>query len=346
MKKLILILTLILALSVSAGASELTAPPAPDSVQELMPPQQETFGEGLWFVVKSAIQALQPDLAEACGVCLAAMAVVLLISVLDAFPGISRQTVQLAGTVALACLLLKPTHSLIRLASETIRQMSEYGKLLLPVMTSAMAAQGGITTSTALYVGTAFFQTLLSSAVPALLVPLVYLYLAISVANSAMEEGLLQKLGELLKWAAGACMKAVLYIFTGYISITGVISGSADKATLKATKLALSSAVPVVGGMLSDASETVIVGAGLVKNAVGVYGMLAVLAIAIVPFLRIMLQYLLFKLTAAICTVFGSTRASGLVQDYSGAMGLLLGMTGTVCLMLLIGIACFFRGIG
>ena len=130
------------------------------------------------------------------------------------------------------------------------------------------------------------------------------------------------------------------------MGITGVIAGSADAATLKATKLTISGMVPVVGGILADASESVLVGAGLMKNAAGVYGLLAILSVCIGPFLKIGVQYLLLKLTAAICSVFDVKNSSKLVQDFSGTMGLLLGMTGSVCLLMMISIICFLKGVG
>jgi len=102
----------------------------------------------------------------------------------------------------------------------------------------------------------------------------------------------------------------------------------------------------VVGGILSDASEAVIVGTGVVKNTVGVSGMLAIIAICISPFLKIGVQYLLLKLTAAFCDMFGVKRVSSVIQAFSTAMGILLGMTGAVCILLLISTVCFMKGMG
>ena len=104
--------------------------------------------------------------------------------------------------------------------------------------------------------------------------------------------------------------------------------------------------VPVVGGILADASESVLVGAGVMKNVAGVYGLLAILAVCIGPFLKIGVQYLLLKLTAAVCSVFDVKQCGKLVQDFSGVMGFLLGMTGSVCLLMLISIVCFLKGVG
>lgn len=225
-----------------------------------------------------------------------------------------------------------------------MEELTEYGRLLLPVMTSAMAAQGGVTAATALYAGTAVFTALLSTVISKFVVPMVYLFLALSVANGAC--GNLDKLRDLLKWLISWCLKALMMGFSAYMGITGVLSGSVDAAALKATKLAIGGMVPVVGGMLSDASETVLVSAGLVKNAAGVYGLLAVLAVWIGPFLRMGAQYLVWKGATALCGLFAPKRLTGVVSDFSTAMGLLLAMLGTVCLFWLVSTVCFLKGVG
>ena len=213
-------------------------------------------------------------------------------------------------------------------------------------MTAAMAAQGGVTASTAIYTGTAFFDALLSSLISKLLTPMLYLLLALAAANSAVGEDVLKKLRDTMKWLMTWSLKIILYVFTGYIGITGVVSGSTDAATLKAAKLTISGMVPVVGGILSDASEAVLVSVGAVKNAAGIYGIFAILAVFLGPFLKIGAHYLMLKATAAVCGVFGSKRITDLIQDFSGAMGLVLAMTGTVCLMLMISTFCFMKGVG
>ncbi len=346
MKKLILIVLLLIGLAVPASAADLTAPEAPDTVIDLLPEDRDSFGEGLWYVVKSSIALLRPDIAEVAATCLSLVAVVLMISVLRSFDGAGKPVVEQCGVVVISCLLLKPSNALIALGAETVQQISDYAALLLPVMTAAMAAQGGTVSSGVLYTATAAVNSLLSSAVAKVLTPLVYIFLALAVVNAAVGDALMKKLRDFVKWLMTWGLKIALYIFTGYISITRVISGTTDQAALKATKLTISGMVPVVGGILSDASETVLLGAGVVKNSAGLYGMLAILAIAVGPFFRIGLQYLCLKLTAAICTVFADKKVTGIIEDFSGAMGLLLAMTGTLCLILLISIVCFLKGVG
>lgn len=345
MRKLTLFILLVFLFIIPVSAMEFTAPEAPNGAQTLMPEDTESFGEGLWYVIKSAIGALQPDVAEAFRICLSLIAAVILVSILQNFFGATKHIVELAGTVIVSLLLINTSNSLVTLGTQTVEELCEYGKLLLPVMTAAMAAQGRTTASAALYTGTAFFSSLLSTVISRLIVPMIYIYLCLCIAHRAIGEEILNRLRRLVKWGMTWTLKIILYVFTGYISITGVVSGTADAAAVKAAKLAISGFVPVVGGIISDASETILVSAGVMKSAAGVYGLLAIIAIWIGPFLRIGIQYLLIKATAAICSVFGTKQTAGIVEDFSGTMGFALAMTGAVCLLLLISVVCFMKGV-
>ena len=345
MRKFLLLLVLFAYLTVPASALELTAPEVPEAGAAIMPDNTASFADGLTELLKKALAALRPDLEEATRVSSAVVCTGLILAVLQGISGTVKRAATAAGTFAAASMLLTSTNSLIQLASATIQELGEYGKLLLPVMTAAMAAQGGAVTSTALYAGTAAFDLILSTLISRCLLPMVYLFLALSVSAAAAGEDLLKKFRDLIRQLVSWILKTLLTVFTTYMSITGVISGTTDAVALKAAKVTISTVVPVVGGILSDASETVLVSAALVKNAAGIYGILAVLAVFLLPFLTIGVHYLLMKLTAAICSLLGCARLTDLIGDFSTAMGLMLAMTGSQCLLQLISTICFLKGI-
>lgn len=336
---------LIFTITLPAEASELTAPPVPESGQELMP-ETTAFGNGLLDMLEHAMRKLNPDLEEALKVMVSLIAAVLTVGLIQSVNGGVQELSELAGALCISVSMFSGANSMIALGAQTITAITEYGKLLLPVMTAALAAQGGITASSALYAGTAMFNALLSSMLSGVLVPCVYLFLMISAANAMTSEGLLKNMRDLVKSSMSWLLKTILTVFTTYMTITGVISGTTDAAALKATKVTISSVVPVVGGILSDASESVLVSAGLAKNAAGIYGIFAVLAVFLTPFLQIGVHYLMLKLTCGLCTVFGPKRMTDLIGDYSAAMGLLLSMTGSACLLQLISTVCFLKGVG
>ena len=171
-------------------------------------------------------------------------------------------------------------------------------------------------------------------------------FLAFSMANCAFGEELLKKIADSIKNILHWLLKTLLIIFTTYMSLTGVVSGMTDAAALKAAKLTMSTVIPVVGGILSDASESVLISMGVVKNAAGIYGILATLAVFVGPFLKVGIQYLLLKVSALLCSLFADKKISGLIDDFSAAMGVLLAMIASSCILVLISTVCFMKGIG
>ncbi len=346
MKRILIIIIIFGLLVFPVSAMEYTAPSAPESAQPYMPESQETFAQGLWYIIKTALSKLKPELANAARVCFRVIVVVLLLSILDSFSKYAENCIRLAGAVVIGILLLEPVNTFIQLGADTVTEVGDYGKLLLPVMSAALAAQGGITTSTALYTGTVFFNALLTTVISRFIVPGVYIYLCLCVASSAIEQDMLKKSKDFVKWLITWSLKIVLYVFTGYISVTGVISGAVDASALKAAKLTISGVVPVVGNILSDATETILLSAGVMKSTAGVYGVFAIIAVCISPFLQIGLQYILLKISGAACNMFGYKPAVSLIGGFTTGMGFVLAMTGTVCILLLISLVCFLRGIG
>lgn len=343
------ILALVLCLlwcALPVSALEIEAPEVPETGKAWMPQNTSSLLEGISEQFDLVLDSMYADIREASSVCAGLVAATLMVSLLETASSDIKRISEMAGVVSIASLLLLNTNAMIRLASDTVVEIGEYGKLLLPVMTTTLAAQGGITTSAALYTGTALFMSILQSVMGRILVPGIYLYLALSVGNGVTGENLLKNTADTLKGFLSWCLKTLLICFTSFLSLTGVISGTTDAAALKAAKVTMSSVVPVVGGILSDASEAVLVSAGLVKNTAGLYGIFVVLALFLRPFLQIGIHYLIFKLTGMICSIFSGNRTLNVIQSFGSALGFLLGMTAAECIMLLISTVCFMKGMG
>lgn len=304
-------------------------------------PHGTDFNTGLRSIFDHALPLLDNALHNAMrssGVMLAAL-------VLCAIAGVGegRNAALIAGVLSITAVGMLEMNSLASSGKEALMEMQSFADLLLPAMAAATAASGGITASTAIYAGTALFTDILMRAMTYLLLPLINVYIAICAARTICSNEMLGRLSDLVKWVFRSGIKTILFVFTAYLTITGLISGAADATVLKAAKLTISGVVPVVGSMISDASETVIVGAATVKNAVGIFGMLAVIAICIGPFLSIAGQYLLMKLTAAAGSALGPKSLLSLVDAITESMGFLLAMTGASALMLLIACVCYLK---
>ncbi len=341
MRKILLILILAAFLAVPVSA-ELAAPEVPEAGSRLMPEETKDFGQALGGMLRDLLPVLAPHFYAALVASGSLAAVCLLVSLV---PGDGGRTGHLVGVVAASALLLSSTGAMIRLGEQTVTDISEYQKLLLPAMTAALAAQGGATAAAALYAGSAAFNTLLSQWMVKLLIPVQYLFLAVSMAGNVLESDFLKDMKDTMKGMLLWCLKTLLSLFTAYLGITGVVAGSADAAAVKAAKAAFGTLVPVVGSVLAEASEAVLVGAGVLRGAMGIYGILAILAVFLEPFCQIGIQYLILKATAAFCGLFAPKAVTTVIGDFSEVMRMLLGMTGAICVLGLVSTVCFLKGV-
>lgn len=303
----------------------------------------EDLDQGLNAVFQRGALQLRGILRQALKSGVVLLAVVLLCALASGLAdqglfGGEIDVVSLAGALAVAAAAVSDVHTLIGLGRETLNNIGAFSQALLPAVTAAAAAAGAPASAVARQAATILFSELLLLLINRLLIPLVYAYIALATAQAAIGNGGLRRIAELVKWAVSSILTAVLMAFVGYLSVSGVIAGSADAVTVRAAKFTMSSMVPVVGGILSDAAETVLAGAGVVRNTMGVFGMIVILLICVGPFLQLGVHYLAYKLTAALSATLSDGRVTALIDQIGGAFGLVLGMTGASALMLLLSI--------
>lgn len=348
MRQFFCILFLIILIAVAptcSFAQQLEAPTVPSEFESLMPKKDVSFSDGLLSILQKVLPTVYAEISQAIQIGISVFCCVFLVSILQS-TGCKAATAEIAGAVCISSLMLSSSRILIGLAVKTITEISEYSKLFLPVLVTASSAQGSILSATALGVGTSAFTAFLTNVLREVLIPVVHLFLAAAIANCAVGEDALKKIRDQLRKLIAWFLKSILTIFLTYMSITGAVTGTADKTAVKAAKAAISTVVPVIGSTLADASESLLLSAGLVKNSIGIYGIFAFTVIHLIPFARIGVHYLIMKGVAALCAVVGSKRLTGLTEDFCSAMGLLLGMTGTICALSVIGTVCFLKGAG
>lgn len=252
----------------------------------------------------------------------------------------------MAGALAITAVSASDMSTMMGLGRSTIDSMQGFSQVLLPISAACTAATGAPAGAAARQVATALFSNVLLTLIDRLLVPLVYAYVAACTACAAVGNPGLKKVAGVLKWVVTRSLTTLLVVFVTYLTVSGAIAGTTDAAALKAAKMAISTAVPVVGGIISNAAETILVGAGLLKNTVGVFGMLAVLGICVVPFLKLGAHYLTYKFTGALAAMLADSRLAELIDGISTAFALMLGMTGASALLLLVSIVSGLAGGG
>lgn len=300
-----------------------------------------SFGEALLRLLQDTFSGLGGPISKIIARCGVLLAAVLLCAMTDLFG--SGNLSGLVGAFAITAGFAGGMSAMLDLGVRTIESADSYFTVLLPGLASLAATSGRAGTSSALYFGTVFFLKLLMSLIRKLLVPCIYILAALAAAEAALGDERLKKMREFLRWLTAGTLKLLTFAFTAFLSLTGVVAGSADALKLKATKMALSGTVPVVGGIVSDASETLLTSAATVKSAVGTYGLLAVLALCLAPFLQVALQHVMMKATTAVAGLYGQKRHVSLLDSLTDTLGLVVAMVGAYSMMILVAVTVFLK---
>ncbi|NCC69653.1 MAG: hypothetical protein EOM14_15955, partial [Clostridia bacterium] len=150
-----------------------------------------------------------------------------------------RDVVALSGTIAVSAIAVSNVHSFLGMGMETLLTLSDYSKALLPVLCSAAASAGAITSASAKYAATALFMDVLITIAVNVILPLISIYLAAVIANAVLSKDSLANVSKLLKWVCTTAMTLLMLAFTSYLGMTGLITGKADEFATKLTSSAL-----------------------------------------------------------------------------------------------------------
>ncbi|MDR0857716.1 MAG: stage III sporulation protein AE [Oscillospiraceae bacterium] len=336
MKKLLLGLLIAVALS---GINFAFAYELPPELAETAPsgvPFTSDFPSGvaaIWEEAKTSVTDAFTGAVRSCAIILTVALLVGLCGVLETSGGVSNYAV-LAGILAVSLVAVGDVHNFVGLARGTLTSVKSFADVILPALAAAAAASGSPASAAAACAVTAMFMDILITLSQGLLLPIIYAYLTAELIGAAANSAAALAAASFLKWLSTALLSLIVLAFILYLSITGIVSSSADAAAVRVAKTTLSTTLPVVGGIVSDAAQSVLAGALTLKNAVGVFGMLAVLAICVTPFIHIGAHYLLYKAAAKLSGNIAGGNFAAAVNGIGGAFGLLLGTSGACALML------------
>lgn len=218
----------------------------------------------------------------------------------------------LMSTAALRCF-----NTALEYGVNVIDSMSVFINKLSPILMIALIASGKVTSastfspvfSTAVYI--------ISIILRSCLVPLLCFSAVLSVAGNINTKMQISNFTRVVRSVSKWLMAAVITVFTGISAVYGFSAPALDAVSAKAVKFAVGSMVPVVGNFLSDSLETVITGTRLMKNAVGVSGMVVMCIICITPIVKIGIMQLMLKLTASLVEPLTDRRISKMLWEIS-----------------------------
>lgn len=245
--------------------------------------------------------------------------------------------------ILITTIILSNFSDIITSVKETTANLVGFINLLIPLLTSLMMYTGSITTSSLIEPIILFSINFISNLIQNVLIPVVLIIASLSIISKISDKIQLDKISKMMKSGVTWLLGVVLTVFVGIVSLEGTLSSSVDGITAKTTKAVVSSAIPVVGKILGDTVDTVLGCGVILKNALGVLGILIVIGICIVPILKLGVLTICYKLLAGTCEVVADKKIVGLLDQIGDIFKILLAILSSISVMLIIGITLIIK---
>ncbi|MDP4093546.1 MAG: stage III sporulation protein AE, partial [Bacillota bacterium] len=224
------------------------------------------------------------------------------------------------------------------LGKSIIDDMVDFMHASIPVLVTLLLSGGSVASAGIFQPVLILIVQVTATVVKNVFIPLIFLSTVLSVVNNISEKIQIAKLAGLFKQITAWAVGITLTIFIGIVSVQGSLGAVVDGVAGKTAKFALSTFVPVVGKYLSDAADAVVGCTLIIKNASGVAIMIGVIAICLVPLLKILALVLLYRATCALIEPISDKRITNCMNDMASSLTYILGIAAAVAFMFLISI--------
>ena len=207
--------------------------------------------------------------------------------------------------MVLIIITLNSFYVVMQYAKETVDSMIALFLALLPLLLALIVSSGGVVSAAFFHPILLFLMNTSGLLIGKVVLPLLFLATILSIVSTLTEHYKVTKLANLIRnWSIGL-LAAFMAVFLGVISVQGASTAVADGVTIRTAKFVTGNFIPVVGRMFTDAADTVITASVLLKNTVGIAGVVILLLIVAFPALKILVLAFIYKLTAAILQPLG-----------------------------------------
>ncbi|MBQ6979166.1 MAG: stage III sporulation protein AE [Clostridia bacterium] len=213
---------------------------------------------------------------------------------------------------------------------ESIGKLSE---IMSPIMLTLMVASGGTVSASVYKPSVVFFTNVVINVFYAVVLPIIGILTVFNIMAHFSKDIKLKKFsdffGGVLKWIFG-----IMIVFYGLIiSVQGLSVANTEGISIKVAKYAISNSVPIVGGLIKDGLDIVAAGSVMVKNALGIAGLIGIFYFVLSPVLQMIVFSMLLKLAAAITDVFAGDSVSDFLGTVSKSINYFIASALTVGLM-------------
>lgn len=248
------------------------------------------------------------------------------------------QIIYFVQYILIVTLIMSNFTEIIKIVKDTANNLVGFINVLIPVLLTLLIYTGNIATSTLLQPIILFISNFIGNIIVDVLIPIVLIIVVFSIISKISERVQLNKLSKFLKSSVVWFLGIMLTIFVGVVSLEGTLSSSVDGITAKTAKAAVSSVIPVVGKVLGDVVDSVLGCGVILKNAVGLIGVIVILGICLMPIIKIGTLSIVYSLASAVIQPIADDKIVKLLDEMSGVFKILLGILCALSVLLIIGV--------
>lgn len=230
---------------------------------------------------------------------------------------------QYAGLLMVAAFLVADMKEHVTLAQNSVSGMAGTMQALFPLLLTLLTAVGGTASA-------AFFQptVVAASGTMTMLVQKVTLPFALGTAVLTMvgvlcENVRVTRLTSLMRQVAHWTLGFAFTVFIGVTLVQGLGTAAVDGVSIRTAKYAIDNFIPIVGGMFADTVDTLVGCSLLIKNAVGLLGLLLLVLKMAGPMTQTLCTVLLYRGTAAVLEPVSDSPLTRMIGEFSEVFMLL-----------------------
>lgn len=239
--------------------------------------------------------------------------------------------------ILIVTLIMKNFADILTMVRTSIDSLVGFMNSLVPLLVTLMLTTGNIASAGITEPIILFIITFIGNFITTVLIPFILIANVLGIVSKVSPRVQVDKLSKFFNSSVVWVLGIVLTIFVGVLSIEGSLSSTVDGITAKTAKAAVTNFIPVVGKILGDAVDTVIGCSNVLKNAVGIVGVIVIVCICIGPIIRLAVLMALYYLAGAICQPIADEKIVKLLDQMGDTFKMLLAIMCSVSVMLIVG---------
>lgn len=239
--------------------------------------------------------------------------------------------------ILIVTLVMTNFADILSMVRTSIDNLVGFMNSLVPLLITLMLTTGNIASAGIIEPIILFLITFIGNFITTVLIPFVLIANVLGIVSKVSSRVQVDKLSKFFNSSIVWVLGIVLTIFVGVLSIEGSLSSTVDGVTAKTAKAAVTNFIPVVGKILGDAVDTVIGCSNLLKNAVGIVGVIVIICICIGPIIKLAILMALYYLAGAVCQPIADEKIVKLLDQMGNTFKMLLAIMCSISVMLIVG---------